>query len=72
VFTDVAMPGLNGLELGDEIRRRHPGLPVILTAGYCHALAEDGRHGLELLRKPFTVEELSQVLARVSPGRHLR
>ena len=64
VFSDVVMPGMGGVELGEEIRRRHPGLPVILTSGYSHVLAEEGRHGFELLHKPYAAEELSRVLRR--------
>ncbi len=51
VFSDVVMPGMSGVDLGREIRRRYPGLPVLLTSGYSHVLAEDGRHGFELLQK---------------------
>ncbi|SCZ12136.1 hybrid sensor histidine kinase/response regulator [Microvirga guangxiensis] len=66
VFSDVVMPGMGGVELGEEIRRRHPGLPVILTSGYSHVLAEEGRHGFELLHKPYAAEELSRVLRRAA------
>jgi PAS domain S-box-containing protein len=62
VFSDVVMPGMGGVELGREIRRRHPGLPVVLTSGYSHVLAEEGRHGFEFLHKPYAAEELSRVL----------
>ncbi|KQP07794.1 histidine kinase [Methylobacterium sp. Leaf99] len=65
VFTDVVMPGMNGVELGRLIRGRWRHLPVILTSGYSHVLAEDGRHGFDLLRKPYAVEELSRVLRKV-------
>ncbi|MDU0960446.1 MAG: PAS domain-containing protein, partial [Bradyrhizobium sp.] len=34
VFSDVIMPGINGLELAGIIRDRYPGLPVVLTSGY--------------------------------------
>ena len=64
VFSDVVMPGLGGLELGRRIRVRWPDLPVVLTSGYAHVLAEDARHGFDLLRKPYSVEELSGVLRR--------
>jgi CheY-like chemotaxis protein len=67
VFTDVVMPGMNGVELGHEIERRHPGLPVVLTSGYSHVLAQEGPHGFELLHKPYTAEEVSRVLRRVTP-----
>ncbi|SFR85662.1 PAS domain S-box-containing protein [Sphingomonas jatrophae] len=67
VFSDVVMPGMSGVELGEEIRRRWPDLPVILTSGYSHVLAEEGRHGFELLQKPYAIEELSRLLARMVP-----
>jgi len=71
VFSDVVMPGMNGIELGRAIRSLYPGLPILLTSGYSHALAEDGRHGFELLRKPYSVEDLSRalrLLIRAEPG----
>ncbi len=62
VFSDVMMPGMNGVELGQEIRRRYPGLPVVLTSGYSDVLVERGRHGFELLHKPYSVDQLSRIL----------
>ena len=64
VFSDVVMPGMNGIELGLEIRRREPGLPVILTSGYSHVLAQEGSHGFELLHKPYSIEDLTRALRR--------
>ena len=64
VFTDVIMPGMTGIELGEEIRRLYPGLPVVLTSGYSHVLAEKGRHGFDLLQKPYSVEAMARVLRR--------
>jgi PAS domain S-box-containing protein len=69
VFSDVVMPGMNGVDLGREIRRRYPGLPVVLTSGYSHVLAEDGRHGFELLHKPYAAEQLARVLGRMMESR---
>lgn len=69
VFSDVVMPGMGGVELAREIRRRHPNLPVVLTSGYSHVLAEEGRHGFELLQKPYAAEELSRILNRATRGR---
>ena len=60
--------GMSGVELGQEIRRRYPGLPVVLTSGYSHVLAEEGRHGFELMQKPYAAEELSRVLRRAAGG----
>ncbi len=64
VFSDVVMPGMSGLELGEEIQRLYPHLPVVLTSGYSHVLAKEGAHGFELLNKPYSVEALSRVLRR--------
>ena len=64
VFTDVMMPGMNGADLGHEIRRLHPDLPVVLTSGYNSVLSQDGSHGFELLQKPYSVETVSRVLRR--------
>lgn len=64
VFSDVVMPGMNGVELGREIRRREPDLPVVLTSGYSHVLAQEGSHGFELLHKPYSIEDLTRVLRR--------
>ena len=72
VFSDVVMPGIGGVELGQAIRRRYPTLPVVLTSGYSHVLAEESRHGFELLHKPFAADELSRVLRRVTQRRKRR
>ncbi|SFP80695.1 ATP-binding protein [Sphingomonas rubra] len=64
VFSDVVMPGMSGLDLGARIRRDYPDVPVILASGYSHVLAENGKHGFELLHKPYSIEELSRVLRK--------
>ncbi|WP_438617028.1 PAS domain-containing protein [Methylobacterium haplocladii] len=66
VFSDVVMPGMNGVELGREVRRLYPGLPVVLTSGYSHVLAQESDHGFELLQKPYSVEALSRILQRAA------
>ncbi len=65
VFSDVVMPGMNGVELGRCIRDRWPAIRILLTSGYSQALADDARHGFDLLRKPYSVQELSTALQRV-------
>ncbi|MEG3124257.1 PAS domain S-box protein [Sphingomonas sp. GB1N7] len=64
IFSDVVMPGMSGVELAEEVRRRYPDLPVVLTSGYSHVLAQNGHHGFELLHKPYSVEQLSRVLRK--------
>jgi len=69
VFSDVIMPGMNGVELASVIRERYPGLPVVLTSGYSHVLAENAHRGFELIQKPYSVELLSRILRKAMLGK---
>jgi CheY-like chemotaxis protein len=64
VFSDVIMPGMNGVELAILLRERYPGLPVVLTSGYSNVLAENAHSGFELIQKPYSVELLSRILRK--------
>jgi len=64
VFSDVIMPGMNGVELAGIVRERYPGLPVVLTSGYSNVLAENAHRGFELIQKPYSVESLSRILRK--------
>ncbi len=69
VFSDVMMPGMSGIELGQEIGRLYPKLPVVLTSGYSEVLAQSGTHGFELVHKPYSIDTLSRALKKVSRRR---
>jgi PAS domain S-box-containing protein len=64
VFSDVIMPGMNGVEFATVVRERYPGLPVVLTSGYSTVLAENAHSGFELIQKPYSVELLSRILRK--------
>jgi PAS domain S-box-containing protein len=68
VLSDIALgPGMRGTELGERLRGRRPPVPVLLMSGYSSELlaAEANDPTMrELLRKPFTREELARALAR--------
>ncbi|SDN15671.1 PAS domain S-box-containing protein [Methylobacterium phyllostachyos] len=66
VFSDVVMPGMGGIALARALEQRLPDLPVVLTSGYSHVLAQEGVHGFDLIQKPYSVEELSRVLGKVA------
>ena len=68
VFSDVVMPGMGGIALAKELQKRFPRLPVVLASGYSHVLAQEGTHGFELLQKPYSADQLSRTLRRVTPG----
>ena len=65
VFSDVVMPGMGGVELARRLRANHPELPVILTTGYSDALARDDTHGFDLVRKPYSAEQVARALSGV-------
>ena len=69
VFSDVVMPGMSGIELALELRKHYPSLPVVLTSGYSHVLAQNGSAGFELLHKPYSIDQLSRVLLKVKTER---
>lgn len=72
VFTDVVMPGMSGVELAQRIRNLYPDLPVVLTSGYSDVLAQNGTYGFELLHKPYSVKQVSQVLQKAAIQAHSR
>ncbi|MDQ3335189.1 MAG: sigma-54 dependent transcriptional regulator [Myxococcota bacterium] len=75
VLTDLAMPGLDGLGLLREARRRVPGVPVIvLTArGSEKSAVEAMKAGAEdYLTKPFDVEEVALAVRRAADAAQLR
>ncbi len=71
VFSDVIMPGMNGVELATIIRERYPGLPVVLTSGYSSVLADHAHRGFELIQKPYSVEALSRTLRKAIAERRV-
>jgi CheY-like chemotaxis protein len=58
VITDVRMPGMSGLELADEIRRRRPDVKVVLISGYFLPQLAPQR----FLKKPFHMKELATIV----------
>ena len=64
VFSDVMMPGMNGLALAKAIGQRHPQLPVILTSGYSDVIAERGVQGFPFIAKPYSAEQVCAMLEK--------
>ncbi|MDR7040297.1 PAS domain S-box-containing protein [Methylobacterium sp. BE186] len=71
VFSDVVMPGMGGIELARILQQTMPNMPVLLTSGYSHVLAQDGAHGFELLHKPYSADQLGRILSRIITRRSL-
>jgi two-component system cell cycle sensor histidine kinase/response regulator CckA len=60
IATDVAMPGMDGLELARAVRARHPDLPILLLSGYSASTVDSdlAGQGMHFLAKPYTPESL--------------
>ena len=65
VFSDVVMPGMDGIELARRLRARLPEMPVILASGYSHVLAHEDDHGFEVVHKPYSADQIGRVLRRI-------
>ncbi|CAN0501866.1 unnamed protein product, partial [Discosporangium mesarthrocarpum] len=65
MVTDVVMPGMSGGELAELTRERHPDIKVLFLSGYNNdEVVKRGvtQGDIRLLRKPFTIDEFSQVV----------
>ncbi len=64
VLADLAMPGINGVELAAIVRLTWPALPVLLMTGYADTSLTSPDADHEVLRKPFLAAELAASLQR--------
>ncbi|MBN6150661.1 nitrogen regulation protein NR(I) [Xanthomonas sp. AmX2] len=70
LFTDVRMPGDDGLVLLDKLKAAHPQLPVIVMSAYTDVASTAGafRGGAhEFLSKPFDLDDAVALAARALP-----
>ncbi|WDS34867.1 nitrogen regulation protein NR(I) [Pseudoxanthomonas sp.] len=71
LFTDVRMPGEDGLKLLDRLKHAHPQLPVIVMSAYTDVASTAGafRGGAqEFLSKPFDLDDAVALAARALPS----
>ena len=65
LLTDIIMPVMNGVTLGEEAVRLRHGLKVIYLTGYSEqALAPDSYLHGEVVLKPWTVQDLQAAIRR--------
>ena len=63
VVTDYAMPGMNGFELAQRIKKRNPKLPIVLATGYAELPADRSIEFVHL-SKPYTSMDLAGALEK--------
>jgi signal transduction histidine kinase/ActR/RegA family two-component response regulator len=65
IITDYLMPGMTGAELVRRARLHLPGVPMVIATGYADMKAIEAVIGDDmLLRKPFQLAELADVVER--------
>jgi putative nucleotidyltransferase with HDIG domain len=75
VVSDIKMPGLSGLDVLQAVKSQQPATPVVLITGSpsVETAVFSLRHqAFDYLTKPFSVEEVQELLARVRKERESR
>jgi CheY-like chemotaxis protein len=66
VFTDIRMPGMDGLEVAEQVRASQPWTPVVVVTGYGTAANEERARAAgvsDFLRKPLSPEMIENSAA---------
>ncbi|MDR5856538.1 response regulator [Caballeronia sp. LZ062] len=64
LFTDVGLPGMDGVTLSRRLAAERPGLRVIYATGYGQTMEDDAGAIGTVLAKPYTLASLNVVLAQ--------
>ncbi len=68
VITDRAMPDMSGDDVARQIREENDSIPIVMVTGFGDLLQDTGAkpEGVdEIVGKPFTVDEIRDVIARL-------
>lgn len=66
LLTDVAMPGVSGVELADQAREIRPGMPVLFATGYADLQSFGEKLSDEtVIKKPYRLAEIAARLHAV-------
>lgn len=68
VFTDLTMPEMNGIDLIKEAKKLNPYLPIVVITGYGsidNAVNAMKEGATDFITKPFTIENLLEILNRI-------
>lgn len=71
ILSDINMPGMDGLALLQEVKRRHPGLPVMMVTAYGddERRRRAGEYGAaEFITKPVDFDLLKRQLQQLPSG----
>ena len=69
VISDIRMPGKNGLELMDQIRKNHPQTKMIIMTAYGSPVIEEKikkTKNAYYVEKPFDIHELKNLIFKIN------
>ena len=66
IFTDFAMPGMNGHQLAAAIKADAPDQPIVMLTGHAGTLLPSSNVDF-VVGKPFRLENLREAIAKVIP-----
>jgi DNA-binding response OmpR family regulator len=69
MILDVTLPDISGVEVFRNVRRQWPRLPVLFSTGHGDGSglgAELQENAVEILRKPFEIDDLLSALQRLA------
>jgi YesN/AraC family two-component response regulator len=69
MFSDIVMPGMNGIDLADHVSRKYPWIRIVLTTGYSQALSEKRGARFPVVSKPYTISTLLEAFVEAMAGR---
>ena len=75
IILDYVMPGMDGAEVAREVAAIDPDLPIIFSTGHAalRALRAAAGEDVRVLEKPFTLDELDELLReRLAERRRVR
>ncbi len=67
VFTDYAMPGMNGNELAAAIKAEAPGQPIVMITAYAETVPQSPSVDF-VIGKPFRLQQLRDAITQVMPA----
>lgn len=65
IITDFRMPGMNGAELSEEIKKINSQVPIILVSGFSSEFGEEDAKSLGInmfVRKPLLTKDFAQLV----------
>ena len=75
IITDIKMPEMDGIQLLNQVKKRHPEVPVILITGYgsIDSAVEAMKQGAyDYITKPIVDSEIKIVIERLMQQRQLQ